>query len=121
MRIPLASIFMATPFRTAPPRGLAYRSLYQAPRPCKRGRDDVDEPGGLARSLDSPDRPSNSASRSSGELAGFRSLRAVGQRYRIVYRVERREVTVLLVAVGRRRSGEKGDMYELARKLCDRF
>ncbi len=52
-----------------------------------------------------------------GELAGFRSLRAVGQRYRIVYRVERRDVTVLIVAVGRRRSGDKSDIYELARKL----
>ena len=52
-----------------------------------------------------------------GELAGFRSIRAVGQRYRIVYRVERREVTVLVVAVGRRRSGDKSDVYELARKL----
>jgi mRNA interferase RelE/StbE len=51
-----------------------------------------------------------------GELAGFRSIRAVGQRYRIVYRVER-EVTVLIVAVGRRRSGDKSDVYELARKL----
>jgi mRNA interferase RelE/StbE len=52
-----------------------------------------------------------------GELAGLRSVRAAGQRYRIIYRVERREVTVLSVAVGRRRSGDKGDMYELARKL----
>jgi mRNA interferase RelE/StbE len=52
-----------------------------------------------------------------GELTGFRSLRAVGQRYRIVYRVERREVTVLIVTVGRRRSGDKSDIYELARKL----
>lgn len=50
-----------------------------------------------------------------GELAGFRSVRAVGQRYRIVYRIERREVTVLIVA--RRRSGDKSDIYELARKL----
>lgn len=52
-----------------------------------------------------------------GELAGYRSVRAVGQRYRIVYRVERREVTVLVVAVGRRRSGDKSDVYELARRL----
>ena len=52
-----------------------------------------------------------------GELAGFRSVRAAGQRYRIVYRVERREIIVLIVAVGRRRSGDKGDIYELARKL----
>ena len=52
-----------------------------------------------------------------GELAGFRSVRAVGQRYRIVYRVERRVVTVLIVAVGRRRSGDRSDVYELARRL----
>ena len=52
-----------------------------------------------------------------GELAGFRSVRAVGQRYRIVYRVERREVVVVIVAVGRRRSGDRNDIYELARKL----
>ena len=52
-----------------------------------------------------------------GELTGFRSVRAVGQRYRIVYRVERREIAVLIVAVGRRRSGDKTDIYELARKL----
>jgi mRNA interferase RelE/StbE len=52
-----------------------------------------------------------------GELAGFRSVRAVGQRYRIVYRVEHQEVTVLVVAAGRRRSGDKKDIYELAREL----
>ena len=52
-----------------------------------------------------------------GELAGFRSVRAVGQRYRIVYRVERQEVVVLIVAVGRRRAGDRSDIYELARKL----
>ena len=52
-----------------------------------------------------------------GELAGFRSVRTVGQRYRIVYRVERREVVVLIAAVGRRRSGDTSDIYELAKKL----
>jgi len=52
-----------------------------------------------------------------GELAGFRSVRAVGQRYRIVYRVERREIVIVIVAVGRRESGAKGDIYALAKKL----
>ena len=52
-----------------------------------------------------------------GELAGFRTVRAVGQRYRIVYRVERREVVVVIVAVGKRKAGDKGDIYELAKKL----
>lgn len=52
-----------------------------------------------------------------GELAGYRSLRAVGQRYRILYQLERRQVTVLVVAVGRRKEGDRGDIYELARRL----
>jgi mRNA interferase RelE/StbE len=52
-----------------------------------------------------------------GELASFRSVRAIGQRYRIVYRVERREVVVVIVAVGKRKAGNKGDIYELAKKL----
>ena len=52
-----------------------------------------------------------------GELAGFRSVRAVGQRHRIIYRVERKEVVVLIVAVGRRKAYDKGDIYELTRKL----
>ena len=52
-----------------------------------------------------------------GELVGFRTVRAVGQRYRIVYRVERREVVVVIVAVGKRKASDKGDIYELAKKL----
>jgi mRNA interferase RelE/StbE len=52
-----------------------------------------------------------------GELAGYRSVRAVGQRYRIIYHVQRQEVIVLIVAVGRRKQGDRGDVYELARKL----
>src|SRR5713101_1269345 len=39
-----------------------------------------------------------------GELAGLRSLRAVGQRYRVLYRVERNRVIVLIVAVGKRKA-----------------
>ena len=50
-----------------------------------------------------------------GELAGFRSVRAVGQRYPIVYRVARKEVVI--VAVGRRKHADSNDIYELARKL----
>ncbi|HXH84255.1 MAG TPA: type II toxin-antitoxin system RelE/ParE family toxin [Candidatus Tectomicrobia bacterium] len=55
-----------------------------------------------------------------GELAGFRSVRAVGRRCRIVYPGEQRQITVLIVAVGRRRSGDRADIYELARKLLRR-
>lgn len=52
-----------------------------------------------------------------GELSGFRSARAVGQRYRIIYRADRGRVVVLVLAVGLRREGDKADIYALAQKL----
>ena len=51
------------------------------------------------------------------ELAGYRSLRAAGQRYRIIYRVQENRARVLVVAVGIRKEGSKVDIYGLARKL----
>ncbi len=51
------------------------------------------------------------------ELAGYRSLRAIGQRYRIIYRVERDKVLILVVALGIRKEKNKADIYALARKL----
>jgi mRNA interferase RelE/StbE len=51
------------------------------------------------------------------ELERYRSLRAVGQRYRIVYAVERERVIVYIVAVGLRRQGSRSDIYQLAEKL----
>ncbi|MBI5627859.1 MAG: type II toxin-antitoxin system RelE/ParE family toxin [Candidatus Rokubacteria bacterium] len=65
----------------------------------------------LAKSPEQQDKPLV------GELASLRSVRAVGQRYRIVLRVQRREVVVAIVAVGKRTAGDKGDIYELAKKL----
>lgn len=52
-----------------------------------------------------------------GELEGYRSVRAVGQRYRIIYRVHRSRVEVLVVAAGIRKGGDREDIYTLARKL----
>ena len=52
-----------------------------------------------------------------GELSGFRSIRAVGQRYRILYTIRKEEVVVVIVAVGIRKEGEKADIYALAKKL----
>ncbi len=49
-------------------------------------------------------------------LAGFRSIPAAG-RYRIVYRVDRSKVIVMIVAVAKRKEGDPGDVYELAKKL----
>jgi mRNA interferase RelE/StbE len=51
------------------------------------------------------------------DLAGYRSVRAVGQRYRIIYRVERAIVTVVVVAAGIRKEGSREDIYALAKRL----
>ena len=52
-----------------------------------------------------------------GELQGYYSIRAVGQRYRVVYRLDENVITVLVVAAGIRREGDKSDIYRLAQKL----
>ena len=44
-------------------------------------------------------------------LKGYRSVRAVGQRYRIIYKVDRNLVVVLVVGVGLRRQGNRSDIY----------
>ncbi|MCX5962916.1 MAG: type II toxin-antitoxin system RelE/ParE family toxin [Cyanobacteria bacterium] len=50
-------------------------------------------------------------------LAGLRSVRAVGQRYRIVYEIEEETIVVLVIGVGRRKEGDKRDIYRLLGKL----
>jgi mRNA interferase RelE/StbE len=52
-------------------------------------------------------------------LAGLRSVRAVGQRYRIVYRVNADTIVVLIAGVGRRKDGDKKDIYRLLGKLLE--
>lgn len=52
------------------------------------------------------------------DLSGFRSVRTVGQRYRIVYRVQRSKSIVSILAVGIRKDGDKNDIYNIARKLA---
>lgn len=52
-----------------------------------------------------------------GELSGYRSLHAVGQRYRIIYRVDRGQILVIVGAVGIRNEGDRRDIYTLAQKL----
>ena len=71
-------------------------------------RDRID---GLARGPEKKEKPLI------GELAGYRSVRGVGQRYRIIYRVHRTEVEVLVVAAGIHKEGDREDIYTLARKL----
>ncbi len=52
------------------------------------------------------------------ELAGLRTIRAVGQRYRIIYRVQEEQVSVLVVIVGKRKDGDKNDVYAIAERLA---
>ena len=50
-------------------------------------------------------------------LMGFRSLRVVGQRFRLVYSIEPGVRLVHIVAAGLRREGSRDDVYELAQKI----
>lgn len=52
------------------------------------------------------------------ELAGYRSIRAVAQRYRIIYKLEAEQVVVFVVGLGIRKEGDKSDVYALAKKLA---
>jgi mRNA interferase RelE/StbE len=54
------------------------------------------------------------------ELAGFRSVRAAGQRYRVIYRVNERDQQVEVHLVGIRKEGSRQDIYVLAQRLLER-
>lgn len=51
-----------------------------------------------------------------GNFAGLRSVRAVGQRYRIVYEIVNKIVTVVIVGIGIRKEGDKQDVYTKLKK-----
>jgi mRNA interferase RelE/StbE len=51
------------------------------------------------------------------ELTGYYSIRAVGQRYRILYKLEAEQI-IVVVALGIRKQGDKKDVYALAKKLA---
>lgn len=51
------------------------------------------------------------------ELSGYRSLRAAGQRFRVIYKIEKKQIIVIVVALGIRKEGDKRDIYALAQKL----
>lgn len=50
------------------------------------------------------------------DLLGYRSVRAGGQRYRLVYRVFEQGGQVVVVVVGIRKNGDKKDVYNIASK-----
>lgn len=51
------------------------------------------------------------------DLIGYRSVRAVGQRYRIIYKIEQDKVLVVVVGIGRRKEGDKRDVYAVTIRL----
>ena len=53
----------------------------------------------------------------SGDLFGYYSVRAVRERYRILFRLQNDVVLVSVVAVGIRKQGDKNDIYTLAQRL----
>lgn len=53
----------------------------------------------------------------SGTLAGYRSVRAFRQRYRIVYEVDIEQKKVLIHTVGIRKEGDRMDVYALAKRI----
>ncbi|MDC7232865.1 MAG: type II toxin-antitoxin system RelE/ParE family toxin [Spirochaetales bacterium] len=55
----------------------------------------------------------------SGPLKEYRTIRAAGQRYRIIYKVLEREVVVVVINVGIRKEGDKKDIYSLMKKLLN--
>jgi mRNA interferase RelE/StbE len=46
----------------------------------------------------------------------FRSLRAIGQRYRIVYRVDPTALQVVIYGIGLRKDGDRDGIYERMRR-----
>ncbi len=52
-----------------------------------------------------------------GELSGYRSMRAAGQRYHVIYKIQGTSVIVVVVAIGIRKEGDKSDIYRLVQKM----
>jgi mRNA interferase RelE/StbE len=68
----------------------------------------------IEKLIDDPDKQGKELH---GELRGYRCVRAVGQRYRIIYHIENSAIIVLIVTVGLRKEGDKKDVYKLAQKM----
>lgn len=51
------------------------------------------------------------------EFTGYRALHVIGNRYRIIYRIDNDIVSVFVVAAGIRKKGDKKDIYEVMRRF----
>lgn len=52
-----------------------------------------------------------------GALSGYRSVRAAGQRFRVIFKIEDKTIVIVVIAIGLRKEGDKKDIYALARKM----
>jgi mRNA interferase RelE/StbE len=73
--------------------------------------------GILTRIAKLKDEPEKQGKALIGSLDGYRSVRAVAQRYRIIYRIEADDILVIVIMLGLRKEGDKKDVYNLAKKL----
>ena len=55
-----------------------------------------------------------------GWLSGFFSVRAAGQRYRIIYTIDTVKQRVVIYLAGIRKEGSRKDIYTLAERLVQR-
>ena len=67
------------------------------------------------------DEPEKQGKALSEELSGYRSIRSVGQRYRIIYKIDQEQVVVVIVAIGRRKEGDKRDVYAVTQDLISKL
>lgn len=75
------------------------------------------EQQGLKKRIDKlASEPEKQGKALSGKLKGYRSVRALGQRYRVIYRVERSTITVIIVGAGIRKEGASKDIYAILNK-----
>ena len=51
------------------------------------------------------------------ELRGCYSVRAAAQSYRVIYQIASGRLIVVVIAVGIRRQDDRGDIYEVAKRL----
>ena len=55
-----------------------------------------------------------------GILSGYRSLRAARNRYRIIYKYDRKEALVTIIAIGIRKSEDYTDIYKTMERVIKR-
>lgn len=76
----------------------------------------------IAKVIDGLDRaPDQQGKALVGPLEGVRSVRAVRERFRVLYRVDARKRIVSVLLVGERAPGQDADVYALAQKLLEMF